>query len=105
VGSIGRHCRRLWNTWTITRVKGWVDRRFGEESGSQILVSLLIPFASYLLAEQLHCSGILAAVAAGVTMSFVEASGKALAVTRIRRSTVWDMIQFTANGIIFIPAG
>ena len=93
------------STWTITRVKGWVDRRFGEESGSQILVSLLIPFASYLLAEQLHCSGILAAVAAGVTMSFVEASGKALAVTRIRRSTVWDMIQFTANGIIFIPAG
>jgi monovalent cation/hydrogen antiporter len=92
-------------TWTITRVKGWVDRRFGEESGSQILVSLLIPFASYLLAEQLHCSGILAAVAAGVTMSFVEASGKALAVTRIRRSTVWDMIQFTANGIIFILLG
>jgi len=92
-------------TWTITRVKGWVDRRLGEESGSQILVSLLIPFASYLLAEQLHCSGILAAVAAGVTMSFVEASGKALAVTRIRRSTVWDMIQFTANGIIFILLG
>ena len=88
-------------TWTITRAKAWADRRLGEESGSQILVSLLIPFASYLLAEQLGGSGILAAVAAGVTMSFVEASGGALAVTRIRRSTVWDMIQFAANGVIF----
>jgi monovalent cation/hydrogen antiporter len=44
-------------------------------------------------------------VAAGVTMSFVEASGRALAVTRIRRSTVWDMIQFAANGIIFVLLG
>ena len=41
-------------TWTITRAKGWIDRRFGEESGSQILVSLLIPFGSYLLAERLY---------------------------------------------------
>jgi monovalent cation/hydrogen antiporter len=92
-------------TWTITRAKAWADRRLGEESGSQILVSLLIPFASYLLAEQLGGSGILAAVAAGVTMSFIEASGRALAVTRIRRSTVWDMIQFAANGIIFVLLG
>ena len=49
-------------TWLTTWVKEWVARRIGEESGSQILISLLLPFASYLLAERLHCSGILAAV-------------------------------------------
>ncbi len=92
-------------TWAATRAKNWVSRHFGEETGSQILISLLIPFGAYLLAEHLHCSGILAAVAAGITMSYVEQSGQALPVTRVRRTAVWDMIQFTANGIIFVLLG
>lgn len=92
-------------TWAIARAKGWISRKFGEESGSQILISLLIPFAAYLAAEHLRCSGILAAVAAGITMGFVETSGAALAATRIRRNTVWDAIQFTANGVIFVLLG
>ncbi len=92
-------------TWGVTMAKNWVSHHFGEETGSQILISLLIPFGAYLLAEHLHCSGILAAVAAGITMSFVEQTGKALAVTRVRRSAVWDTIQFTANGIIFVLLG
>jgi CPA1 family monovalent cation:H+ antiporter len=92
-------------TWLTTKVKESVTRRIGEESGSQILISLLLPFACYLLAERLHCSGILAAVAAGLTMSSVEASGRAMASTRMRRNAVWDTIQFVANGIIFVLLG
>lgn len=92
-------------TWIVTQVKDWVSRNSGEESGSQILISLLIPFAAYIGAEHLHSSGILAAVAAGVTMSIIETSGSALAVTRIRRNTVWDTIQFAGNGIIFVILG
>lgn len=92
-------------TWLVGWSKAALTRRLGEESGSQILISLLIPFGAYLVAEHLHCSGILAAVAAGLTMGFVEARGNALAATRIRRTTVWDMIQFTANGTIFVLLG
>jgi monovalent cation/hydrogen antiporter len=92
-------------TWIATISKNWVSQYFGEETGSQILISLLIPFGAYLLAEHLHCSGILAAVAAGITMSYVEQSGQALPVTRVRRSAVWDLVQFTANGIIFVLLG
>jgi CPA1 family monovalent cation:H+ antiporter len=92
-------------TWGATLLKNWVSRHFGEESGSQILVSLLIPFGAYLLAEHFHCSGILAAVAAGITMSYAEQSGQALPVTRVRRVAVWDLIQFAANGIIFVLLG
>ncbi|MEP7344070.1 MAG: Na+/H+ antiporter [Gemmatimonadaceae bacterium] len=92
-------------TWAVGRTKNWISRRLGEDSGSQILISLLIPYGAYLLAERLHASGILAAVAAGLTMGFVESGGQALAVTRLRRSTVWDVIQFTANGIIFVLLG
>jgi len=92
-------------TIVVTRTKAWVSARFGEDTGSQILISLLIPFGSYLLAEHLHCSGILAAVAAGVTMSFAEISRQALPITRMRRNSVWDTIQFTANGVIFVLLG
>ena len=92
-------------TWLVGWAKTHVTRRVGEESGSQILISLLIPFGAYLVAEHLHCSGILAAVSAGLAMGFVEAAGNAKATTRIRRTTVWDMIQFTANGVIFVLLG
>ena len=92
-------------TWAVAKAKSWVSRRLGEESASQILISLLIPFGAYLIAEHFHCSGILAAVAAGLTMGWVEGHGHALAATRIRRSTVWDIIQFAANGTIFVLLG
>ena len=70
-----------------------------------ILVSLLIPFGAYSAAEHLGCSGILAAVGAGVTMTFAEFTQAALPTTRIRRNTVWDTIQFAGNGIIFVLLG
>ena len=92
-------------TVAVTRAKAWVSRRYGEETASQILVSLLIPFGSYLLAEHLHASGILAAVAAGVTMTFAEISRQAMAATRMRRNSVWDTVQFALNGIIFVLLG
>ncbi|WP_431270766.1 Na+/H+ antiporter [Dankookia sp. P2] len=92
-------------TLVISRLKRWVAQQVGEESGTQIIISLLIPFGSYLLAEHLHCSGILAAVAAGVTMSYADAQAPTLASTRIERHTVWDTIQFAANGIIFVLLG
>ncbi|KPH63673.1 sodium:proton antiporter [Novosphingobium sp. ST904] len=92
-------------TVVVSRAKTWVNRRWGEDTGSQILVSLLIPFGSYMLAEHFHASGILAAVAAGVTMTFAEISRQAMAVTRMRRNSVWDTIQFTLNGIIFVLLG
>jgi Na+/H+ antiporter len=92
-------------TWGTALANRWISRHFGEETGSQILISLLIPFAAYLIAEHLHCSGILAAVAAGMTMSYVELYGQSLVATRMRRGAVWDMVQFAANGIIFVLLG
>jgi Na+/H+ antiporter len=92
-------------TFGLMTAKGWLTRRFGEDSGSQVLLSLLIPFGAYELAEHLGGSGILAAVAAGITMSYVELSGRALAVTRVQRAAVWDTVQFALNGIMFVLLG
>lgn len=92
-------------TLAVTAIKGWVTKRWGEDGSSQILVSLLIPFGSYLAAEHLHASGILAAVSAGVTMTFAEISRQAMASTRMRRNSLWDMLQYSLNGIIFVLMG
>lgn len=95
-------------TFAIISTKTWITRRWGEDVGAQILISLLIPFAAYAGAEAIGGSGILAAVAAGVTMSFAErgvTSGQSLATTRIRRAVVWDTVQFVANGLIFVILG
>ncbi|UPG88200.1 Na+/H+ antiporter [Luteibacter aegosomaticola] len=85
--------------------KDWVARSLGEEVGVQVLVSLIIPFVAYLLADALHASGILAAVAAGITMGVEERAGRASAVTRIRRRAVWDAVAFAGNGAIFVVLG
>lgn len=92
-------------TLLVAWAKGLFSRRFGEEPSAQILLSLLIPFGAYIIAEHLQASGILAAVTAGVTMSYVEMSGKAMATTRVQRTAVWNTVQFTLNGIMFVLLG
>lgn len=91
-------------TWLITRARPSAAVLLGDDGGAQILVTLLIPFGVYLLAERLGCSGILAAVAAGITMGFSPHSHWQ-ATTRIRRTAVWDTVQFAANGSIFVLLG
>ena len=91
-------------TWLVTRPWSSTSVLLGDDGGAQILLSLLIPSGVYLIAEHFHCSGILAAVAAGITMGFAPHSHWH-AITRIRRTAVWDMVQFTANGGIFVLLG
>ncbi|MGF6856571.1 Na+/H+ antiporter [Paraburkholderia sp. CI3] len=92
-------------TFLASAAKDWTARLFGEETGTQILISLLLPFGSYIVADRLAASGILAAATAGIVMSYEEFSGRALAGTRIRRAAVWDALQFAGNGVIFILLG
>jgi Na+/H+ antiporter len=92
-------------TFVVTLTKDFFYRHFGEESGTQILISLILPFAAYILAEHINSSGILAAVAAGIAMSYAEQSGRAMASTRVRRHVVWDVIGFSLNGVIFVLLG
>jgi len=80
-------------------------RRIGEDAGSQVLISLLVPFGAYLGAEDLHGSGILAAVAAGIAMNYVEIFGPRHPATRIRGSIVADILQSAGNGMMFVLLG
>lgn len=92
-------------TFGIVALMNFWSARFGEDSGVQIIVSLLTPFAAYLLAEEVHASGILAAVAGGISMSYAVYRQRSGAATRTQRVAVWDTIQYVANGLVFILLG
>lgn len=92
-------------TWLLSFFRKKFTNKYGEELGSEVLLSLLTPFAAYVVAEQIGASGILSAVAAGLTMSYLELSGRISPLTRMRRTAVWDTIQFTLNGIMFVLLG
>lgn len=92
-------------TYGVMRLKNAISRREGEEAGSQVLISLLMPFAAYQGAIAIGSSGILAAVAAGITMSYTELWGGSLGTTRMQRSAVWDTVQFALNGVMFVLLG
>jgi CPA1 family monovalent cation:H+ antiporter len=92
-------------SWSASATYHWLTRWIEEEPGTPILISILIPFAAYLAAEHLGASGILAAVAAGVSGHYANLIGRSSAVIRMRRSTVWDMLQVALNGIIFVLLG
>ncbi|MEI9532531.1 Na+/H+ antiporter [Moellerella wisconsensis] len=89
----------------IGQLNQFLVKRTGEEPGIQILISLLIPFTAYLVAEHLHVSGILAAVVAGIAMHYERLVGRMQSATRVQSKAVWDTIQIALNGMIFILLG
>jgi monovalent cation/hydrogen antiporter len=70
-----------------------------------VVMTMLIPFASYLFAEHFGVSGILAAVAAGMTMNYSSFATTGTASARVRASVTWTMIEFVFNGMVFILLG
>jgi Na+/H+ antiporter len=70
----------------------------------EITLSLLTPFAAYLPAEQLHVSGVLAVVTAGLYHGW-RIPELTSSRTRLQAGPVWEMIEFLLNGFIFILIG
>jgi CPA1 family monovalent cation:H+ antiporter len=70
----------------------------------EITVSLLTPFAAYLLPESLGGSGILATVAVGMYIG-EQSSTLVPSGTRLHATSFWRMIVFLLNGWLFISAG
>lgn len=77
----------------------------GDLGGAHILMTLLLPFASYIIAEHLNFSGILAAVAAGIMMNYTTFTRGSALQTRIQSIAVWGMLEMVFNGAIFILLG
>jgi monovalent cation/hydrogen antiporter len=94
--------------WALTMLYHQIHRRLliGESDAivQTVLIGLL-PFAAFALAEEVEASGILAAVAAGVTASRLSLLEYAHYTARITTGATWDVVSYCLNGIIFVLLG
>ncbi len=67
-------------------------------------LTTVLAFGSYLVAEQLHFSGILAVVAAGIVNGNVYSKGLS-PTSRVVVFNFWEYLAFGANSIIFLLIG
>ena len=82
----------------------WFLRRI-DDAPVENTVSLILPFATYILADEfLHVSGVLAVVAAGFTLSRRLFNTNSSA-TRLQGVAFWDMLDFLFNNTLFLLVG
>jgi len=77
--------------------------RVAEEAPLEILATLVIAYGSYLAADLIHASGIVAVVAAGVVIARYGSSAGKLHGTQLLG--FWNLLAFVLNAILFILVG
>lgn len=71
----------------------------------EITLTTVLAYGSYVLANQLHVSGVLATVVAGITVGNVGAKFGMSARTRMALWAFWDYFAFVINSIVFLLIG
>ncbi|MHA3788680.1 Na+/H+ antiporter [Flavobacterium hauense] len=69
-----------------------------------IILTLVAPYAMYIIAEQFHSSGILAVVSGGLFLSYYRhhfLTGS----SRLSAENVWQSVVFVLNGLVFMLIG
>src|SRR5256885_1216827 len=85
--------------WLATQVQKRLD-----DPPVQTMFSLLTPYVAYFSGEQLHVSGILAVVIAGIYYGW-RAPRVLSGQMRLQAFPVWEMVTFILNGILFMLIG
>jgi len=81
-----------------------IHKKFVCDDVIEATLTLLTPFASYLIAEHFECSGVLAVVTTGLFLS--ARSGTIFThESRIMTNTIWNVLTNILNGLIFILIG
>jgi Na+/H+ antiporter len=92
---------------TVGLLVAWLSLRTRRLTHTPVLentVSVLTPFVAFLLAEQVHASGVLAVVVAGLAISRL---GPRLiaAHTRVLSRAFWQLTTFLLNSALFVLVG
>lgn len=93
-------------SWLKFRFLKWVRGLGMEDVTFHMLIQILTPFIIYLAAEELHVSGILAVVAAGImhSMERKKIDPQSVKLNIVSQST-WSVIIFVLNGLVFLLLG
>ena len=76
----------------------WVTARVTDTTGRSAL-TLVLPFAVYLAAEEVHASGVVAVVVVALQMR--SASGADEAEERLVQRSFWDVVEMLVTGVAF----
>jgi monovalent cation/hydrogen antiporter len=88
----------------MSRILGFILQQVNDNNLVTIGFMLLMPFITYLAAEALHVSGVIAVVVLGLAIA--QFSKKVFPDTLKQQSkSFWDIIVFLLNGLIFILIG
>jgi CPA1 family monovalent cation:H+ antiporter len=79
-------------------------RRWQQDPLTLNAVSLATPFVAYLLGEELHVSGVLAVVVAGLIIGH-DTSRSTSGASRLQTSAVWRLVDFLLEGFVFLLIG
>ncbi|GAA1040288.1 Na+/H+ antiporter [Virgisporangium ochraceum] len=88
----------------IALVVRLVSRKLGDDPMAANAVSLATPFCAYLLAEQVHGSGVLAVVVAGLIVGH-HTPRTSSGASRLQTSAVWRLVDFLLEGLVFLLIG
>ncbi|MCY1262759.1 Na+/H+ antiporter [Pseudomonas jessenii] len=91
-------------SWLVGRLRAWMIERGWDDPATHVVFMLLLPFAAYVLAERMEVSGILSAVAAGMMQSWLDLLPRQTN-TRLLNRSVWSLLEFAFNGLIFLLLG
>lgn len=86
---------------------GWVISRFIARIDDHLVETMLttvVAFGSYWVAEEIHVSGVLAVVAAGLVSGSIGSRGMS-PTTRIVVFNFWEFAAFLANSVVFLLIG
>jgi CPA1 family monovalent cation:H+ antiporter len=71
----------------------------------EITFTTLAAYGSFFVAERFHCSGVLAALTAGLVVGNFRSSGSISAAGRQALGPFWEYVAFVANSLIFLLLG
>lgn len=103
--SVGGLLAGVFITWGYSKSLRFITRWSGGDAATQTIFLLLLPFAVYLVAEHIGVSGILSSVASGMTIGQSGVIRNAPLAMRLRGNSVWTMLEFVFNGMVFIMLG
>ncbi len=87
----------------IGLVVEWFENRI-DDGPIEIAISILVPYATYLGADAIHASGVLAVIACGLYLSRKSSLFFSPSV-RIQADAVWESLTFVLNGLVFVLIG
>ncbi|QIL41449.1 Na+/H+ antiporter [Pedobacter sp. HDW13] len=88
----------------MARILAFILKRIHDNRLATISFMLLMPFVTYLIAEEVHVSGVIAVVILGLGIS--RFSNQVFPEQLKNQSkNIWDIIIFLLNGLIFILIG